>query len=87
MNEVTIVFLSYGHMCFTDFVPDPEIRSEVGLYYIAVASTNLLVHIGIMLFGSLFKLRSFCRKKFFMKKITQKANAASLRIEAKIMRE
>ena len=27
MNECTILLATYGHMCFTDFVPEPETRS------------------------------------------------------------
>jgi len=29
MDECTVLFLSYAMMCFTDFVPEPETRSEV----------------------------------------------------------
>jgi len=45
MNECTIVLMSYGQMCFTDFVPEPETRSLIGLYYIGVTVANVLVHL------------------------------------------
>ena len=44
-NECTTIFLLYCLMCFTDFVPDEETRSKIGLFYIGVNLFHILVHL------------------------------------------
>ena len=44
-NECTTIFLIYCLMCFTDFVPDEETRSKIGLFYIGVNLFHILVHL------------------------------------------
>ena len=51
-NECTIIILHYGLMCFTDYVPEPSVRYQLGHYYIAVFLSNLLVHISLLVLGS-----------------------------------
>ena len=51
-NECTIVVLHYGLLCFTDYVPDPTTRSWLGLAYITVSLSNLLVHLFLLVLGS-----------------------------------
>jgi hypothetical protein len=60
MDEWTILLLSYGMMCFTDFVPDPETRSEmIGPFYIIIILANVLIHLIFLVidFGSKSKLK------------------------------
>ena len=45
MNECTIIVLIYCLMCFTDFVPSPETRSKIGLWYMGISITNVSVHL------------------------------------------
>ena len=49
LNECVIIILLYGLMCFTDFVPDEKIRSNIGLIYIGVNGLHMLVHLVFML--------------------------------------
>ena len=51
-------------MCFTDFVPDPEVRSDIGPYYIAVNIIMIAVHIIILLAFSFKALVRVCKKYY-----------------------
>ena len=44
-DECTYLLLFYVLMCFTDFVPDPELRSELGKAYISIMFTNIGLHL------------------------------------------
>lgn len=48
MNEVTTLFLTYGLMCFTKFLPDPEMRNKGGFLYIGILAGNILIHLVLM---------------------------------------
>ena len=55
MNECTVLLLSYGMMCFTEFVPEPETRRKlIGPFYIIVVLANILIHLIFLVldFGS-----------------------------------
>ena len=43
-DECTYLLLLYVFMCFNDFVPDPEMRSELGIVYISIMFSNIGVH-------------------------------------------
>ena len=62
-NECTIIVLSYGLLCFTDFVVDPVMRYELGWYYMAASVTNILVHIIYLASGSGVRVKLTCRRK------------------------
>ena len=62
MNECTIIVLTYGHLCFTDFVPEEEIRSEIGWVYIGVTIANILVHLTFLLLTSCHKMKIVCKR-------------------------
>ena len=47
-NEICIICLTYTTMCFTDFLPDPQTRSELGLYYIALNAFMISVHMYLL---------------------------------------
>ena len=59
MNEVTTLLLTYGLMCFTKFLPDPEMRNNGGFLYIGVLAGNILVHLTFMVGSTcyLFKMK------------------------------
>mmetsp|Transcript_15593 Transcript_15593/g.18532 ORF Transcript_15593/g.18532 Transcript_15593/m.18532 type:complete len:82 (-) Transcript_15593:422-667(-) len=48
-NECTMLVLLYIMMLFSDFVPDAEMRSVMGIVYIAIVCTFGGVHLSIML--------------------------------------
>ena len=51
-NECTIIWLTYGMLMFTDFVPDPEMRFKLGWYYMAINLGNISVHLLLLVGGS-----------------------------------
>ena len=40
-------------MCFIDFVPEPETRSDIGRIYMLVAITNIFIHLIFLVLGTL----------------------------------
>ena len=48
-NECTMLVLLYALMLFSDFVSNPENRSQVGIIYILVVALFGAVHLFIML--------------------------------------
>jgi len=70
MDECTVLLLSYGMMCFTDFVPEPETRSEViGTFYMGVLLLNVFIHLIFLMldFGSKSKIR--CKRCLKIRKV------------------
>lgn len=49
-NECTTLMILYVVMCFSNFVGDPEMRSELGLVFVGVVSFNVFCHIVNMFF-------------------------------------
>ena len=39
------MLLTYMLMCFTKFVPDPEMQKKGGFVYIGVIASNVLIHL------------------------------------------
>ena len=70
-NELTALVLTYFLFCFTDFVPEPGTRSDLGSYYNYVSFSNIGVHLSIMLFSSFIKIRLSCRKCRHARKLTE----------------
>ena len=62
MNECTAIFLTYGLLCFTDFVPSKETRSDIGYYYIGVSSANILVHLVVLVMETVHRVKLVFRK-------------------------
>jgi len=44
-NECTCLALTYILICFSDFVPEPEMRHYMGNYYIALTLGNIGIHL------------------------------------------
>ena len=63
-NECTIIVLTYGLMMFTDFVPDPKTRLEIGWFYMATSLSNILVHLSLLAGGSGMQIKKECKRKF-----------------------
>ena len=64
-NECTIIVLTYGLMMFTDFVPDPETRFTIGIFYITTSLINIVVHLLILLKGSGMQIKNRCKRKVY----------------------
>ena len=56
-DECTYLLLFYILMCFTDFVPDPEQRSKLGIVYISIMFINIGLHLIILLRSTLSSLK------------------------------
>lgn len=63
-----MLMMNYLLMCFTDFVPDAAVRSEIGYYYIYINFSNIGFHIINMLFTSAIGCKNNCRLKSLRKK-------------------
>ena len=48
-NEVTGLFLIYHLMCFSDLVPEPKDRYNIGYSFIAVAFMNVATHLALII--------------------------------------
>lgn len=64
-NEVITLFTLYLLMCFSDFVPDPQMRNECGKAFIAVVILYAAVHIYFLMADVLGQLRRTLRKKYY----------------------
>ena len=62
-NDITVLVLTYFLFCFTDFVPDAEMKSKMGLYYICIGLGNMATHLFIMFGSSFIACRLSCKKK------------------------
>ena len=48
MNEVTLLLLAYILFCFSDFVPDADMRANLGFWYIGTSLANIAIHLLFM---------------------------------------
>ena len=56
-NECTCVLLMYHIMCFSDFVPEAETRSSLGISFIVCIFGNVTVHLFFMAKDNYHKLK------------------------------
>ena len=62
-NEVCILCLSYHAMCFTDFVPDPVVRNDIGKSYIATNASMIMVHFVLLINSTIKAYKESLKKK------------------------
>ena len=65
MNECTIMLLSYILMCFTDYVPKAETRSELGVSYMSVSLGASGIHLIILVVTNIKYVKLFFRIKYY----------------------
>ena len=77
-NEVCTLLLSYMAICFTNFIPDAEIKSDIGPYYVY---TNLVMIAVNVLILALLTLKTWmlCCKKCCCQKNNKVAMQQALR--------
>ena len=63
INEFTVLWVIYLLMCFTEFVPDPNTRHELGPVYIGLSGGNFALHLILILLTTLNNLRKTLTKK------------------------
>lgn len=62
-NEVTGILSLYTLFLFTNFVPDPSARSELGYVYIAILIFNFSVHILFLLITMCLNCKRYAKRK------------------------
>lgn len=50
MNELTLFFASYFLFFFSSFLPDQEMKYEMGWYFIGLATLNIVINWFAMLY-------------------------------------
>ena len=68
MNEFTIIILCYLLFCFTEFVPDPSIRYQIGVVYNVVVLINIAIHTVMLVWDFLANCKLYCKKQTLKKK-------------------
>ena len=61
-NEIIIMLTLYCIMCFSDFISDVQMRSNVGLVGILIVSSHLFGHVFFMVKNNANKLKLYCIK-------------------------
>ena len=62
-NEVCGLISIYMLICFTDLIAEPETRHFLGYFYIFVSLFNITVHLVIITFGVIRKLKDKIKQK------------------------
>ena len=62
-NEVCGIFSTYTLFLFTNFVPDPAVRYELGNVFIVILLTNFAIHLFFLVRATGLNLKLYCRKK------------------------
>lgn len=76
-NECTMIVLTYGLICFTDFVPEAETRHLVGYAYMGTSLFNIAVHLLFLLCSTCGNCKQWCKRKCCKSK-TSVANKVKL---------
>ena len=76
MNEVTLFIASYFLFFFTDFVPSKELKYEMGWYFIALASFNIVINWMAMIYKFGAPAVVFIKKKLHNCKKAKKGDVS-----------
>ena len=67
MNELTSILLLYHMFCFTDWIPDANVKYELGFSCLMINSVSLCVNIIQILYSTFFKLYRKARTAYFIR--------------------
>ena len=84
MNECTILILCYLLFCFTEFVPDPSVRYQIGIAYNVVVLINIAIHTVMLVWDSLANCKLYCKKQVLKKKAAKLVQNFAKAKEAKV---
>ena len=62
-NEVTVLALVCLLFCFSDFMTDAEIRSDIGIVYICISLGNIAVHLLVLMKGQSHAILRSCKRR------------------------
>lgn len=60
-------------MCFSDFVPDPETRSDCGYAFIAFIAFYATLHILFIVINTIVQVRQGIRRKYYARRNKKRA--------------
>lgn len=63
INEVFTYLSLYCVLCFSDFVGEPEMRSECGTVLIGIVSAYAVIHVSILLFGTIKSITETLKRR------------------------
>jgi amino acid transporter len=63
INEVIITFIFYTFLCFSDLVPDLQIRAFIGSMSCLLVMLHFLANVGVIVYFTLSKCREKARKR------------------------
>ena len=61
-NEICVLIATYHLFLFTDFVPDPELRYNIGWSIIGVTLVNIVVNMLVMFWSTINQLKLMFKK-------------------------
>lgn len=67
-NEIVTMMTLYLMFCFSDWVPDPEARSNCGFAFISVLGLYAAVHIFLLTANMCVKIYQSLRKKYYIRR-------------------
>ena len=67
LNEVTIMFVSYHCICFTDFVPDAETKVKVGASLTVVVGMNICFGLGHIFWMLSQEFKLYVKRKMMLR--------------------
>ena len=83
-NEITILLLLYHLMCFSDMVPEHQIRYSIGYSYIVCACTDICLHLVLILRENIRNVRLKIKKKIYERKRAKKSIMTEYKEETKV---
>lgn len=62
LNELCVLIANYHLLCFTDFVPDPKMQSNIGYSLLGFTGLTLAINIGALLYTSIVHSKKVIKK-------------------------
>ena len=67
-NEITVLSLVYILIFFTDIIGEAKFRSDIGLFYLCITFSNIVVHIFLISFDSCRSLKRCIKRRLHRKR-------------------
>jgi len=65
LNEICVLIATYHLLCFTDFVPDPQMQSNIGYSLLGFTGFTLALNIGALLYTSVVHSKKVIKKLLY----------------------
>ena len=67
-NEIKLLAVMYHLMCFSQFVPDPDVRFNIGYSCAAMVVFGLATNMFQLFVNPIYLIKAYCRKRHFIRK-------------------